>query len=95
MPGPTERPPLATLLPATTGDWAARCAHTDTPDNWFPTTLKELNAARDECGQCPLVLSCLAYGLTAKMTGVWGGRLLENGHDRYMTGDRTRTRTAC
>lgn len=49
MPRATQRPPLANLLPASAGDWAARCARTDTPENWFPASLKALDAARNEC----------------------------------------------
>lgn len=85
------RSPLATLLPASTGTWAARCSHTGSPETWFPTSVQALDAARFECGRCPLATSCLAYGVTAKMSGVWGGRLLAHGHERHMSGDRAYT----
>ena len=49
-------------------------------DLWFADTPAELEAAKAQCGPCPLRLTCLAGALERREPwGVWGGEILERG----------------
>ena len=53
-------------------DGSQICAQTD-PDLWFPTSEKQTGRlAKTLCRSCPWLKSCLDYGLTHEVVGVWG-----------------------
>lgn len=56
-------------------DWTdAACRHE--PPEWFhpvSTSPADADAAKAVCARCPIAADCLAYALSAREFGVWGG----------------------
>lgn len=50
------------------------------PDLWFAESPKELERAKELCGQCPIKAQCLAGAMSrGEPWGVWGGEIFERG----------------
>ena len=61
------------------------------PELFFAEHPRDVDQAKELCGQCTLRASCLAGALQRREPcGVWGGELLENG--RVIAGKRPRGR---
>jgi hypothetical protein len=76
-------------------DWRDQAACTrHEPEDWFPhpTNLAAIDAAKQVCFRCPVMLDCAQYALTTRQeTGVWGG--LSEGQ-RYTLTKKRRVHTA-
>ncbi|MGE2728462.1 WhiB family transcriptional regulator [Mycolicibacterium vaccae] len=54
--------------------------HVDDPDLWFAEDPRDLERAKQLCGDCPLRRECLDAALQRQEPwGVWGGEILERG----------------
>ncbi|MCW2764732.1 MAG: WhiB family transcriptional regulator [Nocardioides sp.] len=50
------------------------------PDRWFAERNDDLQAAKQECGMCPVRTACLLAALErAEPWGVWGGEIFVDG----------------
>jgi WhiB family redox-sensing transcriptional regulator len=50
------------------------------PDRWFAERNDDLQAAKQECGRCPLRSECFAAALErSEPWGVWGGEIFVDG----------------
>lgn len=65
-------------LPVTTG--RESCLDED-PDLFFSEFPVDIAEAKDVCGSCPLINSCLEYAMKHENYGVWGGLSAE---ERYV-----------
>lgn len=68
------------------------CRTSRHPDMWFPDRHGSPKAAQRICGECPVAMECLSYGLLRNEAhGVWGGKTpgqLEEMRDRLGILDR-------
>lgn len=68
-PAPRRRRPTWVPLEI---DAAAAC-RSDDPELFFPATPQGVQAARQRCAGCPLVVACREWGLHHEAYGIWGG----------------------
>ena len=52
------------------------------PDLFFSAAVDERMIAMDACRRCPLQEKCLQTGMATKSSGIWGGRILVEGHQK-------------
>lgn len=62
----------ATPAPYPPLDGSQACAQSD-PELFFPITGQPTAPAKHLCSLCPLRRECLAFALTHRVIGVWGG----------------------
>ena len=65
------------------------CGNISDPDIFHPIG----NPSREDlqvkeplaiCASCPIRSECLGYGMKEKLSGIWGGTLLERGQDVWL-----------
>lgn len=81
---PLPLPLTALLVPSPDADWTqARCAAPEEdPEAWFPFPTEDYSHAMSVCAVCPVRAQCADFGRINRMTGVWGGVLMETGRTR-------------
>jgi WhiB family transcriptional regulator, redox-sensing transcriptional regulator len=68
--GIAPEPTTSTELPCLSHD----------PELWFAQHPRQIEQAKELCGECPIREACLLGALARRESaGVWGGQLLENG----------------
>ncbi len=73
---------LAQLLPTSLEagiDWPSAACSGSNPELWFPFPTDQYSAAAQVCARCPIRDECGEYGVTHRMSGVWGGIDLDRG----------------
>lgn len=50
-----------------------RCVQAADPEQWWPSQSEQVDAAKQVCAACPVLLECGAHGILHEHEGVWGG----------------------